>query len=405
MTNLQGKKIILGISGSIAAYKAAAFTRLLVKAGAEVRILMTPAATQFIGSLTLSTLSKNAVLTEVSSETGWNNHVELGLWADALLIAPATANTLAKLANGICDNILAAVYLSARCPVFFAPAMDVDMWHHPATQENVRKLQAFGNHLIPVGTGELASGLNGEGRMAEPEDMLQLLEDFFATNKPLAGKSVLITAGPTHEPIDPVRFIGNRSSGKMGIAIAETAAKLGARVTLILGPVQLSPNDSILEVIHVETAQQMHDAAVARFETCDVAILAAAVADYRMANVADQKIKKQSGSTGLTLELTETPDIAATLGARKRPNQLLVGFALETQNEVENARTKLQRKGFDFIVLNSLNDKGAGFQHDTNKISILRKDNSVRDFELKSKAAAAADILDEVVRSLSPQAV
>lgn len=396
MPKLKGKKIILGISGSIAAYKAAHLTRLLVKAGAEVRVLMTPAATAFITPLTLSTLSKHAVLTEVSSESGWNNHVELGLWADAMVVAPATANTLAKLANGLCDTILAAVYLSARCPVFIAPAMDVDMWHHPSTRENVRRLEAYGNRLIPVGVGELASGLSGEGRMAEPEVITDVLATFFAPDSGLAGKSVLITAGPTHEPIDPVRFIGNRSSGKMGIALAEAAARRGARVTLILGPTHLHAPETAGEVIRVETAQQMHDAALGRFDSCDVAIFAAAVADFRPITTASKKIKKQAGSNGLILELGETPDIAAALGAKKRAGQILVGFALETHDETQNAFSKLQRKRFDFIVLNSLNDPGAGFQHDTNKISILRKDNSVRNFELKPKLSVASDILDEV---------
>lgn len=397
---IKGKKIIIGVSGSIAAYKAALLTRLLIKAGAEVRILMTPSAMTFITPLTLSTLSKNAVLSEVSSESGWNNHVELGLWADALVIAPATANTLAKLASGICDTILAAVYLSARCPVFIAPAMDVDMWHHPATQENIRRLQAFGNRLIPVGVGELASGLTGEGRMAEPEEIVQQLETFFAPDTILAGKTVLLTAGPTFEPIDPVRFIGNRSSGKMGIALAEEATRRGAQVTLILGPTHLSAPEATFKVIRVETAQQMYDAALGHFESCDVAIFAAAVADFRPVSTASKKIKKQAGNQGLALELTETPDIAAALGARKRAGQIMVGFALETNDETQNAFSKLQRKRFDFIVLNSLNDVGAGFQHDTNKISILRQDNSVRDFELKPKLAVAADILDEVEAAL-----
>ncbi len=397
---IKGKKIIIGVSGSIAAYKAALLTRLLIKAGAEVRILMTPSAMTFITPLTLSTLSKNAVLSEVSSESGWNNHVELGLWADALVIAPATANTLAKLASGICDTILAAVYLSARCPVFIAPAMDVDMWHHPATQENIRRLQAFGNRLIPVGVGELASGLTGEGRMAEPEEIVQQLETFFAPDTILAGKTVLLTAGPTFEPIDPVRFIGNRSSGKMGIALAEEATRRGAQVTLILGPTHLRAPEATFKVIRVETAQQMYDAALGHFESCDVAIFAAAVADFRPVSTASKKIKKQAGNQGLTLELTETPDIAAALGARKRAGQIMVGFALETNDETQNAFSKLQRKRFDFIVLNSLNDAGAGFQHDTNKISILRQDNSVRDFELKPKLAVAADILDEVEAAL-----
>ncbi len=396
MSSLQGKKIILGVSGSIAAYKAAMLTRLLLKSGAEVRVLMTASATHFITPLTLSTLSKSEVLSEVSSENSWNNHVELGLWADALVIAPATANTLAKMATGLCDNILSAVYLSARCPVFFAPAMDLDMWRHPATQENVRQLQSFGNHLIPVGVGELASGLSGEGRMAEPEEIVQHLQAFFSSTSSLSGQSILITAGPTYEALDPVRFIGNRSSGKMGIALAEEAARRGAVVTLILGPSHLQVPEMVERVIRVESAQQMYDAAVSHFDECRVAVFAAAVADYRPANASSKKIKKESSHNGLTIALVETPDIAATLGAKKRPGQIMVGFALETHDETQNAFSKLKRKHFDFIVLNSLQDSGAGFQHDTNKISILHQDNSVRDFELKSKAAVAADILDQV---------
>lgn len=395
MADLQGKKIILGISGSIAAYKAAFLTRLLIKAGASVRVLMTPAANDFISSLTLSTLSKNPVFTDVQSEAGWNNHVELGLWADAMIIAPATANTLARLANGICDNLLAAVYLSARCPIYFAPAMDVDMWHHPATQENIRKLTAYGNTIIPVGHGELASGLVGEGRMAEPEAIVKFLADTFTQGQDLAGKKVLITAGPTYEAIDPVRFIGNRSSGKMGVAIAEEAARRGAKVTLILGPSALRADHAAIETQRVESAQQMYELATTHFPASDVAILAAAVADYRPAEVATQKIKKEAGTPEIRLE--RTPDIAATLGQMKSPGQRIIGFALETNDETANARKKLEKKNFDLIVLNSLRDAGAGFQYDTNKISILGQGNKMRHFELKTKAAVAKDIIDTLL--------
>jgi phosphopantothenoylcysteine decarboxylase/phosphopantothenate--cysteine ligase len=356
---------------------------------------MTPAAAGFISPLTLSTLSKHSVLSDVQSEAGWNNHVELGLWADAMVIAPATANTLARLANGICDNMLAAVYLSARCPVFFAPAMDVDMWHHPATQQNIQKLERYGNAIIPVGHGELASGLVGEGRMAEPEDILKFLAERLAGQQDLQGKKVLITAGPTYEAIDPVRFIGNRSSGKMGIAIAEEAARRGAAVTLILGPSALQATHASIETIRVESARQMYEQAVANFPAVDVAVLAAAVADYRPVKVADEKIKKEKGTPELQLE--RTPDIAAHLGELKQASQRIVGFALETNDEVANARKKLEKKNFDLIVLNSLRDAGAGFQHDTNKISILGKDNKTRHFELKTKAEVARDILDTLL--------
>ncbi len=390
-----GKKIILGISGSIAAYKAAFLTRLLIKSGAEVQILMTESATQFITPLTLSTLSKRPVHTQVSSEESWNNHVELGLWADAMIVAPTTATTLAKLANGIADNVIVATYLSARCPVFFAPAMDLDMWLHPSTVGNVQKLQSYGNQLIDVAHGELASGLVGNGRMAEPEFIVETLEKYFAKKGDLVGKKALITAGPTYEPIDPVRFIGNRSSGKMGIALAKELAERGAEVELILGPSALKIQHPNIETIRVTNAQSMYEAAQSRFEKSDISILAAAVADYRPINVADKKIKKKDKT--LTIELEKTTDIAATLGKQKRDNQLLIGFALETNNEIENAKGKLERKNFDFIVLNSLQDKGAGFAVDTNKITILRKDNKIKDFELKSKTKVAIDIVNEII--------
>ncbi len=394
MANLTGKKILLGITGSIAAYKSAFLTRLFIKAGAEVQILMTKAGTEFISPLTLATLSKRPVYTDISSEESWNNHVELGLWADAMVIAPLTASSLGRMACGISDNIITAAYLSARCPVFFAPAMDLDMWEHPATQANVDRLRDFGNHLIPVGHGELASGLVGEGRMAEPEQIVAFLHRFWEKGSSLAGKKILITAGPTYEAIDPVRFIGNRSSGKMGVALADAAARRGASVTLVLGPSALSARESSVRAVPVQSAEDMLAAAREAFKNADIAILAAAVADYRPREAAGHKIKKNEDT--LKLELVKNPDIAATLGREKKNGQLLVGFALETENEVENARKKLQKKNFDLIVLNSLQDKGAGFNYDTNKITILGKDNKIRNFELKPKQAVAEDILDEV---------
>ena len=390
-----GKKIILAVSGSIAAYKAAFLVRLLVKAGAEVQVLMTKAAAEFITPLTLSTLSKRPVLTEIISEKEWNNHVHLGLWADALVVAPATANTMARLANGICDNIISAVFLSARCPVFLAPAMDLDMWKHPAVLHNVKRLKSFGNHFIPVGNGELASGLMGEGRMAEPEEIVAFLERFFQQKQDFLGKKVLITAGPTYEPIDPVRFIGNRSSGKMGVAIAEVFAERGASVILILGPSKLTPVHPGIETLRVETAQDMYETAARHFKKSDIAVLAAAVADYRPKDVAQQKIKKTGAD--MTVELEKTTDIAASLGKVKRTDQIIVGFALETNDEVSNAREKLEKKNFDFIVLNSLRDQGAGFNFDTNKITILHRGNKRKDFELKTKAEVAEDIVNEVL--------
>lgn len=396
---LKGKKIILGISGSIAAYKSAFLCRLLVKAGAEVQVIMTKAATNFITPLTLSTLSKRPVYTEVSNGEGWNNHVELGLWADAMIVAPTTATTISKMATALCDNMLIATYLSARCPVFFAPAMDLDMWEHPATRRNVTTLTLDGSQLIPVENGELASGLIGAGRMAEPEDILQVLADFFETQaeQDLKGKKALVTAGPTYEPIDPVRFIGNRSSGKMGVAIAENLAQRGAEVTLILGPSNVSVKTNGITVINVETAQQMYEAATTHFPNVDIAVLAAAVADYRPKSAATEKIKKKASEMTLTLE--KTFDIAASLGKLKQ-QQLIVGFALETSNEIQNASEKLKRKNFDFIVLNSLNDKGAGFSHDTNKVTLIDKDNMLEEFQLKSKLAVAEDIVNKIVKML-----
>ncbi|MCB9283106.1 MAG: bifunctional phosphopantothenoylcysteine decarboxylase/phosphopantothenate--cysteine ligase CoaBC [Lewinellaceae bacterium] len=399
MASLQGKRIILGITGSIAAYKAAHLTRLLVKAGAEVQILMTRAATDFITPLTLSTLSRHPVLSDIHSEESWNNHVELGLWADALVLAPLTATTLAKLATGLADNLLVATYLSARCPVFFAPAMDLDMWKHPSTQRNVQLLQSYGNRMIPVGYGELASGLTGEGRMAEPEEIVALLEDFFREESVLAGKRALVTAGPTYEAIDPVRFIGNYSSGKMGLALAERLANLGAQVELVLGPSSLDPVHPNIHLRRVRSAQEMYEASLEVFEQVDMAILSAAVADYRPAHPAGEKIKKDKAEMSIRLE--PTPDIAAALGARKKPGQILVGFALETENELENARAKRRKKNFDFIVLNSLRDAGAGFHHDTNKITLVFEDNKTEEFQLKSKQAVAEDIVAALIRLVS----
>lgn len=388
-------KILLGISGSIAAYKAALLTRLWVKQGNEVQVLMTDSAADFIAPLTLSTLSKRPVLSSVRSEAGWNNHVELGLWADAMVVAPATANTLAKLANGLCDNILGAVYLSARCPVFVAPAMDVDMWHHPATQANLRRLQEHGVRIIPVGTGELASGLVGEGRMAEPEEIVEFVK-FYAPPQPprWGGATALVTAGPTFEPLDPVRFIGNHSSGKMGIAIAEALAAQGAAVTLVLGPTDLRPQNLAIQVVLVMSAAEMYAACASVFPDMDIAVLAAAVADYRPKVFSEKKIKKRDDD--LSIELEKTIDIAATLGKTKRPDQVFVGFALETHDEQAHAQAKLEKKNFDFIVLNSMQDAGAGFGYDTNKVSILRRDGSRTDFPLKNKTDVAQDIVAEI---------
>jgi phosphopantothenoylcysteine decarboxylase/phosphopantothenate--cysteine ligase len=393
---LNGKKILLGVCGSIAAYKTATLVRLLVKAGAEVQVLMTPDATSFITPLTLATLSKRPTLVEYfePSNGKWNNHVELGLWADLMLIAPASANTTAKMATGQCDNLLLATYLSAKCPVYFAPAMDLDMWKHPATANNVQKLQSYGNTLIQPGSGELASGLHGEGRMAEPEDILQFITDALTLHLPLKGCKAIVTAGPTYEAIDPVRFIGNHSSGKMGFAIADRLAALGAEVTLIAGPTALATSNTGIERIDVTSAQQMLDASLQNFEAADVCVMSAAVADYTPVNVASQKIKKQTDE--FSIDLKKTTDILKTLGERKRTNQLLVGFALETQNEEENAIEKIRKKNLDFIVLNSLNDAGAGFKTDTNKITIIDQNLQKTTYTLKSKTEAAADICQKI---------
>ncbi|MEP2667897.1 MAG: bifunctional phosphopantothenoylcysteine decarboxylase/phosphopantothenate--cysteine ligase CoaBC [Cyclobacteriaceae bacterium] len=395
---MKGRKIILGISGSIAAYKAAVLTRLLVKEGAEVKVIMTESAKDFITPLTLSTLSKNPVLSQfVKNEAGeWNNHVELGLWADAMVVAPASANTLSKMAHGECDNLLLAVYLSARCPVFIAPAMDLDMLQHPSTQQNLQSLHGYGNHTIAPGHGELASGLVGTGRMAEPEDILEQLKQFFSEKKKLSGKHALVTAGPTHEALDPVRFIGNNSSGKMGFAIAEALAHAGAKVTLVSGPSQLTPQHPEIEIKRVTSAADMYAACTEVFPTTDISVLSAAVADYRPATVADQKIKKKDND--LTLQLVKTHDIAAELGKQKKNGQFIVGFALETENEEENAMKKIEAKNFDLIVLNSLNDKGAGFGHDTNKIKLIDKKGEVFEFSLKNKKEVASDIVNAIVQ-------
>ncbi|MES2518439.1 MAG: bifunctional phosphopantothenoylcysteine decarboxylase/phosphopantothenate--cysteine ligase CoaBC [Bacteroidota bacterium] len=397
---LRNKKILIGITGSIAAYKIATLTRLLVKEGAEVQIVMTQAAKEFITPLTLATLSKKPVYSEfIKDQTGtWNNHVELGLWADIMLIAPATAHTLAKCANGICDDLLTAVYLSAKCSVMFTPAMDLDMYHHPSTIENVRKLQSFGNQIIKSNFGELASGLVGEGRMAEPEELIEVLKKYFSQNIKLKGKKVLITAGPTQEAIDPVRFISNHSTGKMGYAIADKLAKAGAEVTVVSGQVALKSPDSSINIVKVRSAQEMYEASKSYFDQSDIIILAAAVADYTPAVVADKKIKKKEDT--FNIELTKTTDIAKTLGQQKRPEQLMVGFALETDNEVENAIGKIKSKNLDMIILNSLQDSGAGFGHDTNKISIIKRDGTIIDFDLKSKQDVAMDIVDAIVEQL-----
>lgn len=396
---IDGKKILLGVTGSIAAYKSALLCRLFVKAGADVRVLMTPAATDFITPLTLSTLSRHAVTTDLFSEEGWNNHVEHGLWADAMVIAPATANTLARLAAGLCDNMISATYLSARCPVFVAPAMDLDMWRHPATRRNLDLLQTDGVHLLPVGKGELASGLVGEGRMAEPEDILTHLRQYFGMEEVLLKKKVLITAGPTREPIDPVRFLSNRSSGKMGVALAEACAEAGATVELILGPGSAGPpNHPQIHTTRVQTAEEMYEAARRHWPKVDAGIMAAAVADYRPHQVLEDKLKKSSGP--MQLELVRTPDIAAALGKEKRPGQVLVGFALETEREKENAQSKLKRKNFDFIVLNSLRDDGAGFQTDTNKVTLFFQAAEPRSLPLKSKKEVARDICAALAEQL-----
>ncbi|MBV7533285.1 bifunctional phosphopantothenoylcysteine decarboxylase/phosphopantothenate--cysteine ligase CoaBC [Chitinophaga sp. sic0106] len=395
---LHGKKILLGVSGSIAAYKAATIVRLLVKEGAQVKVVMTPAAAGFITPLTLATLSKNEVPLQISDHDSWNNHVALGRWADVMLIAPASANTIAKMANGLCDNLLLATYLSATCPVIFAPAMDEDMWHHPATRNNIEKLISYKNILIPVANGELASGLVGEGRMAEPEEILVFLRRHFSKSgspKPLAGKLAVVTAGPTIEHIDPVRYISNHSSGKMGIAIAEALADAGAQVKLILGPTHLSTNHSSVEIIRVQSAEEMFHAVIAAYPLSDLVVAAAAVADYRPAQVADKKIKK--GEEQLNIPLEKTHDILRTLGNNKGPQQMLVGFSLETNNEKEYALKKLREKHLDMIVMNSLADPGAGFNYDTNKVTLFDRKGREKSLPLKSKQEVAQDIVSAII--------
>lgn len=395
---LSGKKILLGVTGSIAAYKAALIVRLLVKQQAEVQVIMTPDAGNFITPLTLATLSGKPVLCRFEeNENGvWNNHVALGLWADALVIAPATANTLAAMSHGICDNLLLATYLSARSSVFFAPAMDLDMLQHPTTRDNIRRLQSFGNFLITPGTGDLASGLTGPGRMAEPEEIIQQLDFHFSSSDRLKGKQALVTAGPTYEAMDPVRFIGNHSTGKMGFAIAESLAKHGAQVHLVTGPTHLQVKNSNIKVLPVMSAEEMYNACDKLFDSSQITVLSAAVADYRPLHRSEQKIKKQDGS--LTIELTKTVDIAAQLGGRKKAGQVIVGFALETEHEKANAEKKLKSKNFDLIVLNSLNHPGAGFGHDTNQVEILSRTGTSVALPLKAKTAVAEDIVQAIIR-------
>lgn len=394
----QGKKILIGITGSIAAYKIILLVRLLVKQGAEVKLVMTPAARDFVSPLTLSTLSKNPVVVDLFNQSSWSNHVELGRWADLFLIAPLSCNTLSKLATGGCDNMLLATYLSATCPVCVAPAMDEDMWHHPTTRQNLEKLASYGNKIIPVEKGELASGLYGDGRMAEPEHILQFIEENYFRKRDLEGRRVLVTAGPTYEAIDPVRFIGNHSSGKMGVAISAELASRGARVDLVLGPSALPVALEGVSVHRVQSASQMYEECLKRFQGADVAVMSAAVADYTPVTRAPEKIKKSEDR--FTIELTRTPDILKSLGEQKQPGQLLVGFALETENERENALLKLERKNADMIVLNSLKDAGAGFGFDTNKISIFEKNGGEYRYEQKTKQQVARDIVDRIVKLL-----
>ncbi|MDB5221411.1 MAG: coaBC [Chitinophagaceae bacterium] len=392
---LSGKKILVGVTGSIAAYKTILLVRLLIKAGAEVKVIMTPSAKDFVSQLTFSTLSKNEVLVDLFNENSWANHVNLGRWADVMVIAPLSCNTLAKMANGLCDNLLLAVYLSATCPVIVAPAMDEDMWHHPSTQSNINKIQSFGNNIMPVENGELASGLYGDGRMAEPEQILQYVRDFFFSTKELAGKIILVTAGPTHEAIDPVRFISNHSSGKMGVAIAEEFARRGAAVTLILGPSNINVSKGI-HTLKVTSAREMYDACMNNFAKADITVMAAAVADYMPQNFSSRKIKKTEDV--FTLGLKRTNDILKELGEQKNQDQVIVGFALETNNEKENALCKLEKKNIDLIVLNSLNDEGAGFGTDTNKIAIFDKHGNEFHFEKKSKNLVAKDIVNTIIQ-------
>lgn len=398
---LKGRKILLGVTGGIAAYKAATIIRLLVKEGAEVKVVMTPLAKEFITPLTMATLSKNPILVDFfDPEDGrWNSHIDLGMWADLFLVAPATANTMGKMAAGIADNLLLTTYLSARCPVFLAPAMDLDMLAHPATVRNLATLKSFGNNIIEPDTGELASGLDGKGRMAEPEMIVAELKQFLSKKKiaeqPLRGKRVFINAGPTVEPIDPVRFISNYSSGRMGIALAEEASRLGATVCLVLGPVAIRPSGRNVTTVDVKTAEEMKDASVEAFRNCDIGILAAAVADFTPETPAESKIKRGNGE--IVIKLRPTEDIAAYLGSIKKESQILAGFALETDDEIANAKGKLQKKNLDLIILNSLRDEGAGFGHETNRITIIDSNNIIDKFELKSKSEVASDIFKKII--------
>ena len=396
---MQGKHIVIGVTGGIAAYKTAYLIRDLVKRGAEVKVIMTEKAKAFITPLTLATLSKNPILVDFFDPTNgaWNSHVSLGLWADAYIIAPATANTIAKMAHGIADNLLTTAYLSARCPIFVAPAMDLDMYAHPTTQENISYLKGKGVNIIDAGSGFLASGLEGKGRMAEPEEISNYVADYFSASKELAGKKVLITAGPTYEKIDPVRFIGNHSTGKMGYALAEECAARGAKVSLVSGPVQIKAKHPNIQTISVTSAEEMYNAANEEFDSADICILCAAVADFKPETQADEKIKREKDD--LVIRLKPTQDIAASLGAKKRNDQIMVGFALETNNEAENAQGKLVRKNLDFIVLNSLKDANACFGYDTNKITIIERNGNTKAFELKSKTEVAKDIIDNICKA------
>ncbi|MES2776132.1 MAG: bifunctional phosphopantothenoylcysteine decarboxylase/phosphopantothenate--cysteine ligase CoaBC [Bacteroidota bacterium] len=397
---MQGKKILLAITGSIAAYKCILLVRLLLKQGADVKVLLTPAAKDFVSPLVLSTLSRNSVLHDLSDGDTWANHVMLGRWADIMIIAPLSCNTLSKMAMGLCDNLLMAVYLSATCPILAVPAMDEDMWHHPSTQHNLSRIRSYGNMVMDVGTGELASGLTGPGRMAEPEEILQFLENHFFGERPLAGKKAMVTAGPTYEPIDPVRFIGNHSSGKMGIAIANSLHRQGADVTLVLGPSALKAMIGV-KTINVQTALEMHAASMAIFSGMDIAVMAAAVADYRPLVLAEQKIKKQ-GET-MSVELVKNPDILMSCGAIKQDHQLLVGFALETDNEEANAREKLKRKNADLIILNSTRDAGGTFKSDHNKISIFDRNGTVERLDMLPKEEVAGNIVQYIISKMEAE--
>lgn len=400
MSSLKGKKILLGVCGSIAAYKSAILIRLLIKEGATVKVIMTREAGKFISPLSLSTLSKNLVLSELTIENDslWNNHVELGLWADLFLIAPASANTISKFANGICDNLLTAVYLSARCPVLISPAMDEDMWAHPSTKRNIQLLKQYDNIVLNVSHGELASGLFGKGRMMEPEEIVSRISLYFNSSQLLKGKKILISAGPTYESIDPVRFIGNHSSGKMGYALAEACIKNGAEVTLISGPVNISTPERLKKFIPIKTADELFNATTKAFTNSDITIMAAAVADYKPLNTASNKIKKKEDQ--FKIELVKTKDILSELGKKKKKNQLLIGFALETENELANAKEKLKSKNLDLIILNSLKDDGAGFGTDTNKVTIIDNGGKKKELPLKMKTEIAHDIVNIIISKL-----